>query len=101
MAALYFMGVHENGAEHVRCRVYGDEVTDEDRARAEFVDRLGAEGVVDCPAIDPWVEKLQEKGWLAATPELEPHPELKGRKIGRWKLTHKGRQEWQNMKDGV
>lgn len=98
MPTLYFMGVPEM-AETFRCRVYGDEVTAEDRERAAFVDRLAGEGVIDCPAYDPWVAKLQERGWLAAQPELEPNPDGPGR-IGRWRLTAHGRAEWSRMRGG-
>lgn len=84
MSMLSFMGVQE--PEEVRCRVYGGEDGDGDEARARFVRQLAGPGVVDCPAFDTWVAALQARGWLPASPDLEPNPDGPG-KIGRWRLT--------------
>lgn len=90
MHTLYFMRIVE---EHVRCRVYGAEPTEDDQARTAFVDRLAGEGVLDCPAYDSWVEVLQRRGWLDAQPELEPNLDGPG-KVGRWRLNATGRAAW-------
>jgi hypothetical protein len=80
--------------ETFRCRIYGvAEDPEAEAARREFVAQLAGPGVIDCPAIDPWVCALQARGWLRAQPELEPNPDGPG-KIGRWRLTAKGREEW-------
>lgn len=98
MNVLYPMGIIDpRNAEAVRCRVYGAEPDENDKARAAFVDRLAGEGVIDCPAYDPWIAKLQERGWLPERPELEPNPDGPG-KIGRWRLTETGRREWATLK---
>lgn len=91
---LSFMGVDD--PHEVRCRVYGAE-SDGEAERVAFVERLAGPGVIDCPAIDPWVEPLQARGWLPAAPDLEPNPDGPGR-IGRWRLTDKGSEEWARMK---
>jgi hypothetical protein len=101
MNKLIFMGRHED-PEQVRCRIYDgttndDGVTPDEAKRREFVAELAGPGVVDCPAIDPWVEKLQARGWLPDAPELEPNPDGRGR-IGRWRLTDRGREEWDRMR---
>jgi antirestriction protein ArdC len=49
-------------------------------------------GVVDCPAYDGFVAALQGRGWLPLEPELDGNPDGEG-KIGRWRLTDKGRVE--------
>lgn len=80
--------------EEVRCRVYGGDNQDQDEERrSNFVRALATIGVVDCPAYDDWVTALQERGWLPERPELEPNPDGPG-KIGRWRLTPKGHEEW-------
>jgi hypothetical protein len=94
MNKLIFMGRHED-PEQVRCRIYDGEDKDEAK-RVSFVNELAGPGVVDCPAYDPWVAALQGKGWLAPTPELEPNQDGPGR-IGRWRLTDLGREEWRRM----
>lgn len=93
MATLFPMG-DETEPETVRCRVYGGECEDE---RAAFVERLAREGVIDCPAYDPWVAALQARGWLPAAPDLEPNPDGPG-KVGRWRLTDVGRDEWAKLR---
>lgn len=93
MPFLLFCGRGE--PEEVRCRVYGG-TDDADDERVAFVKSLAGGGVIDCPAYDPWVAALQERGWLPLTPELEPNPEGEG-KVGRWRLTDKGRDEWARM----
>lgn len=95
-ALLYPMGALGVEPEAVRCRVYGDDVTAEDRERAAFVDRLCGPGVIDCPAYDPWVAALQERGWLDERPELERNPDGPGR-IGRWRITAQGRAEFTRL----
>lgn len=98
MATLFFMG-ETSMREVFRCRVYDAGETEDDRPRADFVERLAGEGVIDCPAIDPWVAALQGRGWLPAEPELEPNPDGPG-KLGRWRLTPEGREAWAAMKAG-
>lgn len=85
------MGVGE--PEAVRCRVYGGEEVDpeEEAKRRAFVAKLADEGVIDCPAYDPWVAALQERGWLPARPDIEFY---KAHVVGRWRLTAKGREGW-------
>ncbi len=95
-STLIPMGVGE--PETFRCRIYGGE-DDAERERAAFLDQLAGAGVIDCPAIDPWVAALQGRGWLPATPALEPNPEGEG-KIGRWTLTDKGRAELAQIRGG-
>lgn len=91
---LIFMGRDE--PEEMRCRIYGGE--DEwDAKRVAFVTMLASDGVIDCPAYDLWVEKLQACGWLPPTPALEPNPDGPG-KLGRWLLTDLGREEWDRMR---
>lgn len=90
MHKLSFMG-SDTHIDDVRCRIYGDEDPVE-AERVAFVRSLAGPGVVDCPAYDPWVAALQGKGWLPEKPELEPNPDGPG-KIGRWRLTDKGRAE--------
>ena len=94
-ATLVPMGLGE--PEVFRARVYGGAEDPAERERAEFIERLAGPGVIDCPAIDPWIAALQERGWLPAAPALEPNPTGEG-KIGRWTLTDKGRTEWARMK---
>lgn len=91
-STLFPMGVGE--PETFRCRIYGGE---DDAERTAFLEQLAGEGAIDCPAIDPWVEALQARGWLANTPALEPNPDGPGR-IGRWNLTDKGRAEWAQIR---
>lgn len=78
--------------EEVRCRVYGGE--DGEAERVSFMHALAGPGVIDCPAYDGWVVALRERGWLPAEPE--PNPDGPGR-IGRWRLTAKGHDEWERM----
>ena len=92
------MGVGD--PEEVRVRVYGGEVDPEDAKLAAFVDRLAGEGVIDCPAYDPWVAALRSQGWLPAGPRLEPNPEGPGR-VGRWLLTPHGLAEWARIRGTV
>jgi hypothetical protein len=94
MHTLIFMSRGE--PEAFRCRIYGGVDPDEEK-RVSFVTSLAGPGVVDCPAYDPWVEKLQARGWLPDAPELEPNPDGPGR-IGRWRLTDLGREEWDRMR---
>lgn len=97
MTRLFFMGVPEF-EDIVRCRVYGDdEVTPEDRQRAEFVNALAGDGVIECEGHERWISALQERGWLPEDGVLEPNPDGPGR-IKRWHLTAKGRSEWAHMK---
>lgn len=98
MHTLYPMSQPET-PEAFRCRIYGTEDSDE-AARVAFVERLAAEGVIDCPAYDGWVAALQARGWLPPRPELVPNPDGPGR-IGRWKLTEHGRTEWAAMRDSA
>lgn len=72
MRAFRLLG--EGPPETFRCRVYGDETSEADRRRLAFVRTLAREGVLDCPAYDRWIEKLQERGWLAE-PTFERVPE--------------------------
>jgi len=44
------------------------------------------------PAYDGFVAAMQGRGWLPIEPEFEPNPDGEG-KIGRWRLTDKGRVE--------
>jgi hypothetical protein len=53
--------------------------------------------VGDCEAIDAWTAALQLRGWLPDEPEIELHPDGSGRRVGRWRLTAKGRAEWAKM----
>jgi hypothetical protein len=94
MPRLAYMG-DPHIVDDVRCRVYGGE--DEDDRRAAFVERLAAEGVVDCPAYDGWVAALQVRGWLPKAPGLEPNPDGPG-KIGRWRLTDVGLKAWREVR---
>lgn len=94
-STLSYMGCGE--PEHFRCRVYGGDHDDDER-RA-FLERLAGEGVIDCPAIDPWIATLQARGWVAERPGLEANPDGPGR-IGRWRLTSYGRQEWDRIRAG-
>lgn len=89
---LYFMG--QGDPEAVRARVYSTAARDE---RADFLDKLAGEGVIDCPAYDAWTAALQARLWLPAAPELEPNPDGPGR-LGRWRLTDKGRDEWARIR---
>lgn len=89
------MGVGE--PETFRCRIYGDDPTTNDEARRAFVERLAGDGVIDCPAYDGWVANLQKRGWLLERPELEANPNGPG-KVGRWRLTAKGCEEWARLK---
>ena len=91
------MGIGE--PEVVRCRIYGAAEDHDERARLDFVRQLAGPGVIDCPAIDPWVAALQARGWLPEAPALEPNPEGEG-KIGRWTLTDKGRAEFARLEAG-
>lgn len=81
--------------EAVRCRVYdaGDNA-EQERLRRAFLAELAGPGVIDCPAYDPWTAALQVRGWLPDAPEIEPHPDGSGRKVGRWRLTAAGRAAW-------
>ena len=89
------MGVGE--PEAFRERIYGAPADPEHEAkRRAFVAQLAGPGVIDCPAIDPWTAALQARGWLPAQPELEPNPDGPG-KLGRWRLTSKGREEWAKL----
>lgn len=98
MSALSFMSIGES--EHFRCRVYlGSRDNDANETeRVRFIERLASEGVVDCPAYDPWVRVLQARGWLSDTPKLETNPSGEG-KIGRWRLTELGRAAWEKMRE--
>ncbi len=96
MAVLYFMG-DPAAREEVRARVYDASSDPDEAARRVFVEQLDGPGVVDCPAIDPWVAALQARGWLPAQPALEPNPDGPG-KIGRWHLTDLGRAEWARLR---
>lgn len=83
--------------ETFRCRIYGvAEDPEAEAKRRAFVTDLAGPGVIDCEAIDPWVGALQARGWLPDRPELEPHPDGV-HKVGRWRLTAKGREEWAAM----
>ena len=93
MHEFLFMGQPDH-VESVRCRVY--DATEED-PRAAFLRECEGPGAVDCPAYDQWVAALQERGWLPANPELVPNPDGPGR-IGLWKLTPRGREEWAAIK---
>ena len=80
--------------ETFRCRIYGvAEDPEAEAKRRAFLAELAGPGVIDCPAIDPWVSALQERGWLPDSPELEPNPSGPG-KLGRWRLTDTGRAAW-------
>ncbi len=92
MITLQFMG-QPGQEEAVRCRVYG-EAKGEPERRA-FVERLAGDGVLDCPAFDPWIEALQERGWLDAKPLLVEHPTEPNAKAGLWRLTEFGRRAWE------
>jgi hypothetical protein len=101
MTMLSFM--NRCDPEEVRCRVYDGiapatkRVTPDEAKRREFVTELAGPGVIDCPAYDPWVAKLQARGWLPGAPKLEPNPDGPG-KVGRWLLTDLGREEWDRMR---
>lgn len=89
------MGVDGAEPETFRCRIYGaPEDPAAEAARRAFVTELAGAGVIDCEAIDPWVCALQARGWLSDAPEIEPHPDGSGRKVGRWHLTDTGRAAW-------
>lgn len=92
MHKLDFMG--HGVEEEFRGRIYGAPVKADERVA--FVRRLATVGVIDCPAYDPWVEALQERGWLPPTPKLEANPDGPGR-IGRWALTPFGLEQWAAM----
>lgn len=92
MKELRFMG--RGDPEPFRCRIYGD-VSDDDKARAAFVERLGTVGVIDAPAWDTWIDALDAAGWLHGS--LEPNPEGDGY-IKRWTLSDYGRAEWAQLK---
>ena len=79
--------------EAFRCRIYGAAEDSEDEAKRRA---FAGPGVIDCPAIDPWTAALQARGWLPAQPELEANPDGPG-KIGRWRLTSKGREGWEKI----
>lgn len=93
MNTLLFVG-DDRSQETFRGRVYGGDTKDD--PRRAFVHALATTGVVDCPAYDPWVAALQERGWLPLQPELEPNPDGPGR-IGRWRLTPAGVEAWKEM----
>lgn len=80
--------------EPFRCRIYGD-VSDDDRERAAFIERLGGDGVLDAPAWDTWIDALDARGWIVG--ELEPNQDGPGR-VKRWRLTEYGRAEWAQIK---
>jgi hypothetical protein len=82
--------------EAFRCRIYGAAEDPDEAKRREFVAQLAGPGVLDCPAIDPWVAALQERGWLPEAPVLEPHPDGI-HKAGRWYITAAGRDAWAAM----
>lgn len=63
-----------------------------DPTRSTMSACCASEGVIDCPAYDGFVAALQGRGWLPPKPDLEPNPDGEG-KIGRWRLTDKGRDE--------
>lgn len=90
MQDLLFMGQPDH-VDSVRCRIYDG--TDREDPRVEFLRKCEGSGAVDCEAYDQWVAALQERGWLPAKPELVPNPDGP-RKIGLWKLTPLGREEW-------
>lgn len=94
MRTLQFMGVE--APEAFRGRVYGSAGEDSAELQREaFVKALETTGVIDCPAYDPWVLALQDRGWLASEPELEPAPD--GGHHGRWRLTPRGRAELRGL----
>ncbi|MEK9900981.1 MAG: hypothetical protein VW516_09560 [Rhodospirillaceae bacterium] len=94
---LLFMGVETAEPETFRARIYSATEDPEEARRRAFVAQLAAEGVIDCPAIDAWTAALRERGWLPDWPDIEPHPDGSGRKVGRWRLTAKGRAAWAEM----
>jgi hypothetical protein len=81
--------------EAFRCRIY-DHADEHEERTAAFVRKCAHEGAIDCPAHDPWVLALQERGWLPESPRLEPNPDGPGR-IGRWVLTPLGRERWEQL----
>lgn len=99
MSGHTYRAMGEGEPETFRCRVYDYAPDGHEQKRAEFVERLYTVGVIDCPAYDPWVEALQQRGWLPDSPELEPNPDGPGR-VGRWRLTEHGRSEWRHMRRG-
>lgn len=83
--------------ETFRCRIYGvAEDPEAESKRRAFLAELAGPGVIDCPAIDPWVRALQARGWLPDRPVMEPHQDGV-HKAGRWHLTDKGRAEWAKL----
>lgn len=86
MTTLRAMGIGE--PEEFRARIYDIE---EDDGREAWLRALTTTGALDCPAYDPWVKALQERGWLPAEPEYEPAPG--GGRHARWRMTERGRRE--------
>jgi hypothetical protein len=92
---LSYMGICE--PEEVRARIYDGRDTDDEEKWRRFIEALAGPGVLDCPAYDPLVLVLQERGWLPSEPELEPNPDGPGR-VGRWRLTDVGRRAWERLR---
>ena len=91
MHNLLFMSSPDH-VDAVRSRIYGGEDTEAEKQRVNFVKSCAGAGVIDSEAYDGFVAALQGRGWLPPKPDLEPNPDGAG-KIGRWRLTAKGRTE--------
>ncbi len=85
MTTLLFMGL-EHEKEVVRPRVYGGADRTDQQLRA-FMHALATTGVLDCPAYDQWIERLDAREWLNSA--MEPRPQGDGRHR-RWRLNAAG-----------